>query len=301
MDLGGLLPEGLDIRGKIILIDLWSYTSLNCLDRMPFMRGMWARYGQLPFQPIGIHVPEYDFSKGKDMLEMAVSGMGLEYPNSSDDEKLIWDGLGRPAVPSRFLFDANGALRYSSSGLGGEQEIEAWVIRLLREMGSDLPMAGVVASKKGVSRCIEVVRCGALQGEVGNDNEGEALKPCIFRDTADHETGLVYLDGCWMQELQYLEHAGQEPGTFLFKFESSGLWAIISSDAPAELDVSLDGEPVQMACAGRDISFKDGSSSIKVKGGALCQILDRLPMGAHELVIRFNGPGQRIFSLSCVF
>lgn len=301
LDLDALLPENIGLPGKILLIDLWSYTSLNCLDRLPFMRGMWARYGHLSFLPVGVHVPEYEFSKGKAMLERAVSDMGVEYLNHSDDEKAIWDALARPSIPSRFLFDAKGALRFSFAGLGGEREIEAWVIRLLREMGADLPMEGVVASKMGQSRRIEVVRCGALQDDVGNDTEGEALKECAFHDVAEHELGLIYLDGCWVQELDHLVHADTEPGFLVLRFEASGLWAVLSSDAPAELEVSLDGARVPMDFAGKDISFNGGRSFIKVGEGALHQVLDGLPPGAHELLIKFDSPAQRIFSLTCVF
>jgi len=296
------LALGTDLRGKVVLLDLWSYTSLSCLDRLPFMRGMWARYGDLGFLPVGVHIPDYDFSIGPDMLGDAVKELGLAYPNISDDEKAIWAGLGRPAVPSRFLFDAKGVLRFSCIGPGGEQEMEAWVIRLLRERGSGLMMNGVVAPKRGNSpRNIEVVHCGALRGEgVGNDAEGEALKVCEFHDTTMHEIGQVYLDGEWMQELQYLEHCGQGSGHVAFRFEAAGLYAILSADAKAELELKLDGRTIKEAEAGKDISLRAGKSNLGVSKGRLVQILDGVPPGVHELTIEFNGPGQRIFSFTCV-
>jgi hypothetical protein len=263
---------------------------------------MWAHYGPYGFVPLGVHVIEHDFSTGPEILAEAARELGLEYPNVSDDEKAIWAGLGRPAIPSRFLFDSKGVLRFSCVGPGGEQEMEAWVIRLLREKGSDLMMNGVVASKKDKApRSIEVVHCGALQGEgVGNDAEGEALKVCEFHDTTEHEIGLVYLDGEWMQELQYLEHTGQGPGHLAFRFGSSGLYAVLSADIKVDLEVTLDGMPISQNEAGKHVSTIDGKSYLAVGNGRLLQILDRVPPGSHELIIRFNGPGQRIFSLTCV-
>lgn len=301
LKLEDLLTDSVDLRGRILLLDIWSYTDLNCLDRLPFTRGMWARYGGPSFLILGVHIPEQDFARGREMLEGALSSLGLDYANLSDDERLIWTMLGRPAMPSRFLFDQKGALRFVHSGQGGEQEMEAWVIRLLRETGAELPMAGVVASRKGSpSRRTEVIHCGALQGDVGNDAEGEALKVCTFQDDTEHEMGLVYLGGEWMQELQYLEHVGQEMGHLALRFAASGLYAILSSGTTAELEIALDGGPVTSDMAGKDISFEAARTLISVGSGRLLHLLDRLPEGPHEVVIKFASPGTRIFSFTCV-
>ncbi|MDA1035361.1 MAG: redoxin domain-containing protein, partial [Chloroflexi bacterium] len=108
-----------ELRGKVVLIDFWTYTCVNCIRTMPFLRDWQAKYADLGLVIVGVHTPEFEFEKITDNVRAATNEFGLDYPVAQDNEFGTWRVFGNQFWPAKYLIDANGVVRYTHFGEGG--------------------------------------------------------------------------------------------------------------------------------------------------------------------------------------
>jgi cytochrome c biogenesis protein CcdA/thiol-disulfide isomerase/thioredoxin len=133
-----LTPEAL--RGKVVLIDFWTYSCINCLRTLPHLRAWQERYRNYPFTVVGVHTPEFAFEKDKQNVERAVRDLGITYPVAIDDKYGIWRAFGNEYWPAHYFIDSQGRIRGHHFGEGGYDESESLIRELLTEAGaSNLP------------------------------------------------------------------------------------------------------------------------------------------------------------------
>ncbi len=124
-----------DLRGKIVLIDFWTYTCINWRRTAPYLRSWAERYGGAGLVLVGVHSPEFAFERDLDNVRQAVRELRIEYPVAVDNDFAIWNAFGNQYWPALYVFDSRGRLRHHQFGEGGYEEAERVVRQLLEEAG----------------------------------------------------------------------------------------------------------------------------------------------------------------------
>jgi thiol-disulfide isomerase/thioredoxin len=126
---------GDDVRGKVVLVDFWTYTCINWLRTLAYVRGWFEKYGGHGLVVVGVHTPEFWFEHDADNVRRAAQEMRVEYPVALDAEYAVWRDFGNRYWPAVYLSDAEGRIRYHHFGEGDYDECERAIQMLLREAG----------------------------------------------------------------------------------------------------------------------------------------------------------------------
>jgi cytochrome c biogenesis protein CcdA/thiol-disulfide isomerase/thioredoxin len=125
-----------DLRGRVVLIDFWTYTCINCIRTLPYLRAWDGRYRERGLTIVGVHTPEFTFEREAENVERAIAQNRLRYPVAQDNEFATWDAWGNRYWPAKYLIDARGRVRYAHFGEGAYEETEASIRALLAEAGA---------------------------------------------------------------------------------------------------------------------------------------------------------------------
>jgi cytochrome c biogenesis protein CcdA/thiol-disulfide isomerase/thioredoxin len=124
------------LRGKVVLIDFWTYTCINCIRTLPYVESWYSRYHDHGLVVVGVHSPEFSFEKDAGNVARAIRSDGLTYPVAQDNDLATWQAWGNQAWPAKYLVDASGRVRYVHIGEGGYRESEQAIRALLAEAGA---------------------------------------------------------------------------------------------------------------------------------------------------------------------
>ena len=124
------------LRGKVVLVDIWTYSCINSLRQLPYMKAWAAKYKDAGLVVIGVHAPEFGFEKERPNVEWAVHQYKVAYPVAIDSEHKIWDAFNNRYWPADYIIDAKGRIRYHHSGEGEYDKSEHVIQELLKESGA---------------------------------------------------------------------------------------------------------------------------------------------------------------------
>ncbi len=127
------------LRGKVVLIDFWTYSCINCLRSLPHVEAWYSRYHAAGLDVIGVHTPEFDFEHVESNVMAAISRLGVKYPVAMDNNYGTWNAWGNNSWPAEYLIDQSGNVRYGSIGEGDYGTTEGAIRALLAAGGAKLP------------------------------------------------------------------------------------------------------------------------------------------------------------------
>jgi len=241
------------LRGRVVLIDFWTYTCVNCLRTLPYLKAWDARYRSQGLTIVGVHTPEFPFEKDAGNVSDAIEREGIRYPVVQDNDYGTWNAYGNRYWPAHYLIDARGHVRYAHFGEGdyehGERVIRALLADAGRRVGTARSRASGVAPSPGVTT--PETYLGAARAErfangpilPGRQDFGDAPDPA--------QDGLAY-GGVW--EIGR-EDAVAGPGAALaVHFGARRVFLVLGSPGHARrMRVLLDGRPIPEQLAGRDV------------------------------------------------
>jgi cytochrome c biogenesis protein CcdA/thiol-disulfide isomerase/thioredoxin len=292
------------LRGKVVLIDFWTYSCINCIRTIPHVKALHERYAKDGLVIIGVHTPEFAFERDLRNVRKAVRDFGVAYPVAVDNSWSIWRAFSNRYWPAHYLADANGRIRYHHFGEGGEKATEAAVRALLAEAGKApaLPMAraevegaGIAANFKEVATRETYLGFRRAENFVapGGFVQGKAAS---YATPARLTLGQWAYGGRWTVEQQRgrLNSAG---GTLSIRFKARDLHLVLGSSTgkPIRFRVTLDGE-APGADHGLDI---DAAGNGRVTDHRLYQLV-RQKAGAAErtFTITFADPGVEAYAFT---
>ena len=201
--------EGL--RGKVVLIDFWDYTCVNCIHTLPYVTEWHRRYSPHGLVVVGVHAPEFTFAKELDGVKRAVEAFGLEYPVVMDNGYSIWQAYANRYWPAKYLVDGQGYIRFYHFGEGAYEETERTIQTLLRELQPDLelpePLKPVRETDQPGAVCYRVtpeLYLGYLQGRIGNPTGYVPKQTAVYSDPGLHAEGFFYLQGEWTADEEHV-------------------------------------------------------------------------------------------------
>jgi cytochrome c biogenesis protein CcdA/thiol-disulfide isomerase/thioredoxin len=276
-----------ELRGRVILIDFWTYTCINCIRTLPYLQAWQERYADQGLAIVGVHSPEFPFEKDAGNVRSAIRQNQLTYPVVQDNELATWYAWGNQFWPSKYLVDAQGNVRYAHFGEGEYDETERAIRTLLHEAGrSDLgPGARAVGQGPPTGEITPETYLGALraQGWVngairpGNHDFGAPPGPL--------ETNELAYAGSW--GITY-EEARAGPGAEIdLEFNARRVFLVLGSpDGPRRIQVLLDGRPIPAGLAGADVR----GGRVTVHEQRLYRLVDLAAVSEHRLTLIFD-PG----------
>ncbi len=137
------------LRGKVVLVDFWTYSCINCLRSLPYVRAWAAKYKDDGLVVIGVHTPEFAFEKEVPNVRQAVKDLQVDYPVAVDNDFAIWRAFGNRYWPAHFFIDAQGRIRHHHFGEGEYATSEAVIQQLLREAGHSVGAGAVAVREQG--------------------------------------------------------------------------------------------------------------------------------------------------------
>ena len=186
------------------------------------------------------------------------------------------------------------------AGEGGEQEIEEWILRLLKEAGRESKLES--GPHQELVRRSEPITaetyCGFLRNTgMGNPAVYDANGKCVYHDKdSEHQLGVIYLEGQWKQSEEFLEHEGALSGHILLRFQAAEVNLVMTADAPVEVEVKLDGAPLSNEFVGADVANRSGRTIMIVDRQDMYRILQSEIPELHELKISTQAPGLRCYA-----
>src|SRR6202035_2312684 len=143
-----LTAEGL--RGKVVLVDFWTYSCINCLRAIPYVRAWAEKYKSQGLVVIGVHAPEFAFERNVDNVKSAIATLKITYPVAVDNEYMVWRTFENEYWPAHYFIDAEGRIRHHHFGEGDYAESEHVIQELLREAGHQTVASGTSLSQAPV-------------------------------------------------------------------------------------------------------------------------------------------------------
>lgn len=198
------------IKGKIVLLDVWDYTCVNCIRTLPYIQSWHEKYKDLGLVIIGIHTPEFEFAKSRANVDTAMKRFGLTYPTILDNDYEIWDSLANRYWPAKYIFDTKSKLRAEHFGEGEYHEFEAFIQKLLIERDPNVKLPELTplvrATDKPGAVCYRTspeMYMGFERSRFGNEDDVEANKDKRYIAKEPYEPDKVYLEGPWIVKRQF--------------------------------------------------------------------------------------------------
>ncbi len=242
-----------DLKGKVVLVDFWTYSCINCLRAVPYVRAWADKYKDSGLVVIGVHTPEFDFETQTTNVQKAIDKFGITYPVALDSNHAIWNAFHNEYWPAHYFIDAKGKVRYEHFGEGEYDQSERWIQELLNEANAK-PMAATTVSVhgQGVQAAPDMSNVHSPETYIGYERTRHFASPSGIRPDAEQTYALPQnptlnqwgLGGKWTDngEMAVLHEPG---GKILFRFHARDLHLVVGPTAdgkPVRFRVTIDGQ-----------------------------------------------------------
>jgi thiol-disulfide isomerase/thioredoxin len=267
------------MRGRVVLVDFWTYSCINCLRTLPYLKAWDARYRKDGLTIVGIHSPEFPFEREMSNVEDAIERNDIRYPVAQDNELQTWEAYANQYWPAEYFIDTHGNVRYVHFGEGEYAEKEQVIRQLLAEAGKRVGKG--MSGAEGVAPSAGVTTPETYLGVARADRfANPMLSPGMHGFTAPRRLppNEFALRGRWREELDSATAAG---GSLELNFGARRVYLVLGTidGRPRGVRVFLDGEPIGAGEAGSDVH--DGT--VTVDSQRLYNLVDLSRVGRHVL------------------
>lgn len=275
-----------DLNGKVVLVDFWTYTCINCVRTLPYIKSWWEKYKDKGLIIIGVHSPEFEFEKELENVQRAVKEFEIKYPVAVDSEMNTWRAYDNHYWPAKYLVNKEGKIVYTHFGEGKYEETEKTIQKLLGTGELSLTHEKPVGYHVYVS---PETYAGSLRSRGIGSAEACTKEGCIYVDQGQHERDIIYLHGAWIQKPEYVELLSGE-GKFAFRFYAREVNVVMHPVAG-----KVDGKVTIDAKEATGEHVKNGK--VTVDKPAMYNVHKNDEYGEKELLMTFDKP-IRIYALT---
>jgi len=294
------------LHGKVVLIDFWTYSCINCLRTLPYLEAWNAKYKNSGLVIIGVHTPEFPFEKDEANVRKAVRDLGVTYPVVMDNDYRIWRAFDNEYWPAHFFIDGTGSIRYHHFGEGGYDEAEVWIRDLLQQAtGKELPdtetkiaaSGALAASDSSIVQSPETYLGYERAKNFASPNGFSEDEPQAYQAPENLALNQWALAGTWKDERQ-IATLVSPTGSIEFRFHARDLHLVLGppkDGKPVRFRVTIDGKP-----PGADHGVDtDANGEGVVKENRLYQLIrQRGAVQDRTFRIEFQGPGVQAFAFT---
>ncbi len=248
------------LQGKVVLVDFWTYTCINCIRTLPYVTNWYEKYKDQGFVVVGVHTPEFEFEKDTANVQAAIKRYKINYPVAQDNGYATWNNYRNQYWPAHYLIDAEGNVRYTHFGEGQYEETEKMIQQLLQESG------------KQVESSISNLTADSTSGRT---------TPETYLGSARGGAPYVKLNANWITTPEYIESKGD--AVLNIDFSAKKVFLVITPNTKETVKVFLD-----------DVAQPD----VVLDEPRLYQILSLPQSESHKLRLEFKSPGTKAFAFT---
>lgn len=295
------------LRGKVVLVDFWTYSCINCLRTIPFLRAWANKYKDSGLVIVGVHTPEFPFEKDLANVREAIRNLGILYPVAVDNDYEIWGAFDNEYWPAHYFIDIHGKIRHKHFGEGSTEQSERWIQELLRERNeqSVVPAGFVSVRGTGTEAAADMTDVRSPETYIGYERAEHFASPGGLKHDSPRRyaaPGSLTLNqwslaGRWSVGSQ--QATSLSPGGRIrFRFHARDLHLVLGSGAegkPIRYRVTLDGR-----APGKEHGVDtDEQGRGTVTGHRLYQLIRQSgPIQDHVFEIEFSEPGVQAFAFT---
>ncbi|MGB0119879.1 MAG: cytochrome c biogenesis protein DipZ [Solirubrobacterales bacterium] len=268
------------LKGRVVLIDFWTYSCINCIRTQPYLKAWDERYREDGLTIVGVHTPEFPFEKDAGNVKDAIDSAGIEYPVVQDNDFATWDAYANQYWPAEYFVDADGNVRYAHFGEGEYEQKEQVIRDLLAEAGKPPGKGESGATGQTIANGVTTHESylGATRADrfrngiilSGVHDFGELKEPA--------QDELSY-GGEWRISPDF---ATADGGQLELRFRAKRVFLVLGSPGrPRTMSVALDGEPIAASDAGKDVR----NGRVKIGKERLYDLVDLPEVGSHTLTL----------------
>lgn len=284
------------LKGKVVLVDFWTYTCINCIRTLPYTKSWYEKYHNQGFEIVGVHTPEFEFEKNSDNVKKAIADFNIKYPVMQDNDYATWLAYNNHYWPAEYLIDATGKIRHTHFGEGEYDQTEKAIQDLLKEAGQN-PNNSLVNIQNQIptAQISPETYIGSKRAENyypdGSTQNGDRT----FTLNEKTPGNSFSLGGQWI-----IEDDNGLTGTsssLVYNFYASKVFLVLNpgSSGKAVVKVYLDGKVVDPSLAGVDV--KDGL--VNIIEDRLYNLIDlKGKTENHLLKLEFQTPGTKVFAFT---
>jgi thiol-disulfide isomerase/thioredoxin len=266
------------LRGKVVLIDFWTYSCINCLRTLPYLAKWYDAYKDKGFVIIGIHTPEFAFERVTRNVEAAIGRYNIKYPVVQDNDYRMWKAYDNHYWPADFLVDQRGKIVDEHFGEGDYDKMEDDIRKLLAAAPPAIAAKGADLSKIASPE----MYFGSLRQEYLASPEAPRPEPQTYTAPADLPLNHFALVGDWTINPEDATLA-KDQGAVVLRFKSGKVYMVASSASPVTLSVSVDGKP---------------QPPLTVEASRLYTLFDSEDYGEHVLEVKIPKAGLRAYTFT---
>jgi cytochrome c biogenesis protein CcdA/thiol-disulfide isomerase/thioredoxin len=294
-----------ELKGKVVLVDFWTYSCINCLRALPYVKAWADKYRAQGLVVIGVHAPEFAFEKDLGNVRKAVADLGITYPVALDNDYAIWRAFGNQYWPAHYFIDTQGRIRHHHFGEGEYEESEQVIRTLLAEGGhTQMPAATVAVTAAGALAAADLADVSSPETYAGYDRiERFASTGGVVPDTAHRYTlGTLSLNrwglrGNWTISPEQA-HLNEPGGSVVYRFHARDLHLVLGPSAEGRavrFRVTIDGK-APGADHGTDT---DAAGNGVVTGQRLYQLVRQgAAVQDRTFEIEFLDPGVEVYAFT---
>lgn len=289
------------IGKKIVLLDVMTYSCINCQRTFPYAVAWYETYKDQGLVIIGIHTPEFAFEKNIKNVEEAMKRFGITFPIVLDNDYGTWNAYGNRYWPRKYLIDIHGNVVYDHIGEGAYEETEQKIQELLKERAeflgtsfgesSNALVASDMPEKNLTVRSPETYLGSARNEYLGNGTPGTSGEQ-TFAAPLLPAFNTLYFDGVWQVAPEYAESSSG--GKILYRYSAQEVYLVADADIATQIEVWQDGKKVSTE-RGIDVSAE---GIVTIKESRLYKLIKNAQSGAHTLELRVVGGKARFYAFT---
>ena len=297
------------LRGNVVLVDFWTYTCINCIRTLPYLKDWDKKYRDKGLVIVGVHTPEFEFEKKYENVLKAVNDYQLKYAVALDNAYATWNSYQNRYWPHKFLIDVDGYIRYDHIGEGSYDETEKMIQTLLQERMERLNKKnGVSVNITKPKEAIDVDIFNVKTPEIyfgyqftrGNLGNAESSKP---EEVIDYKLPLsispnnIYLQGKWKNNADNMELTGDE-GSIVLIFQAKSVNIVAGSENETSAFVFLDNNVLSEKNKGFDVVLEQNKSTSQINEFKLYNLANAENYGTHVINVNLEGKGFKIYTFT---
>jgi thiol-disulfide isomerase/thioredoxin len=294
------------LRGKVVLINFWTYTCINWLRQLPYVRAWAEKYKDQGLTVIGVHTPEFEFEKNIDHVRRASTEMRIEYPIAVDNDYAVWRAFGNHYWPALYFIDTQGRIRHHQFGEGEYEQSERVIQQLLSESGTDrVGQEMVEVNARGFEAAADWSSLKSAENYLGYErtenfaSSGSAVlnKPRLYTAPAQLQRNQWALSGDWTIGRQAIV-LNKSGGRIAYRFHARDLHLVMGPAEPGtsvRFRVLVDGQP---AIAARGLDLDERGEGTVTEQRLYQLVRQPQPISDRQFEIEFLDSGVEAFAFT---
>ena len=297
-----------DLKGKVVLIDFWTYSCINCIRTLPYLVDWNQKYSDKGLVIIGIHSPEFEFEKGVDNVKQAVTRFGIKYPVLLDNDHGTWNAFQNSYWPRKYLVDSEGFIRYDHIGEGGYVETENAIRNLLAERTGQQSISSTSVNQTNLrvpeSQSVDFnqIKTPELyfgyqyaRSQLGNNEGFDPEKIVNYTlPSSKLKPNVIYLEGEWKNNADSMELIGDE-GKIILDYSAKSINIVAGGQGKITVMEFGKDNQTRNPYSGNDLNSE---GKLTIDGQRLYNIGSHQGYGNHQIAIDISGPGFRIYTFT---